>query len=457
MIIKSIYINHFGCLADKNIDFKDGLNVICLPNESGKSTVAEFIRVMLYGVNSLRFNQRKKYMPFGHSSMGGEMRVNLKDTDYIISRTFGTAKAQDTVEVKNALTGATVKEYCVDNVGEVMCGIGGETYDNTCYIKQLCAKIDNLKSAEIQSKLINLIQNSNEDYSYRNALSIIDLAIKDLKGTKGKINQVQAQLNDLAVKNAQKQRIKAEYDTAKAHLDKLCETNYKSFSKLLWFGWLTFLVCVLSVVFTGTVFIWYVITALSAVFAITFMIKTKKADTAKLQNEKQKGFFESKLEFLKSQYQQIDVSKTEEYKKKLQHYNKVLSDLTDARLALDKAFYQLQTDYVPRLNSMACKILSTITDGRYIEFMVSDEYNITVRDKDNHLVGGEYLSGGTFDQIYFSLRMALTGLIAKDMPIILDDAFALYDDKRLKKSVDYLKTIDNQIILFSCQEREGLL
>ena len=124
-----------------------------------------------------------------------------------------------------------------------------------------------------------------------------------MKCTKGKINQVQAQLNDLAVKNAQKQRIKAEYDTAKAHLDKLCETNYKSSSKLLWFGWLTFLVCVLSVVFTGTVFIWYVITALSAVFAITCMIKTKKADTAKLQNEKQKGFFESKLEFLKSQYQ----------------------------------------------------------------------------------------------------------------------------------------------------------
>ena len=56
MIIKSIYINHFGCLKEKNIEFKRGLNIVSLPNESGKSTIAEFIRVMLYGVNSLRFN-----------------------------------------------------------------------------------------------------------------------------------------------------------------------------------------------------------------------------------------------------------------------------------------------------------------------------------------------------------------------------------------------------------------
>lgn len=457
MIIKSIYINHFGCLSDKHIEFKSGLNVICLPNESGKSTVAEFIRVMLYGVNSLRFNQRKKYMPFGMTTMGGEMTVNHKGVDYVIIRTFGTTKAQDLVEVKNALTGATVKEYCVDNAGGVMCGTGGEAYDNTCYIKQLSAKIDNLKASEIQNKLINLTQNSSEDYSYKNAISILDNAIKDLKGTKGKINQVQAQLNDLAVKTAQKKKIKEEYDTTKAHLENLYKTTCKNSSKFLWFGFLPFLLSALSVVFTGTVLFWYMITALSAVFAIVCMINLKKADSSKLQNEKQKGFYESKMEFLKNQYQQIDVSKTDEYKQKLQHYNKMLLDLTDARLALDRSFYQLQTDYAPRLNNMACKILSTITDGRYIEFMVDDEYNITVRDKDNHLVSGEYLSGGTFDQIYFSLRMALVGLIAKDMPVILDDAFALYDDQRLKKSIDYLKKIDNQIILFSCQEREGLL
>ena len=86
--------------------------------------------------------------------------------------------------------------------------------------------------------------------------------------------------------------------------------------------------------------------------------------------------------------------------------------------------------------------------------MVDDDYNITVRNNENTLVSSEYLSGGTFDQIYFSLRMALVKLIGENMPIILDDAFALYDDERLKKAVEYLGTIDNQVILFSCQSRE---
>lgn len=454
MIIKSIYINHFGCLKNKHIDFEKGINVIQLPNESGKSTIAEFIRVMLYGVNSLRFNQRKKYMPFGCTSMGGEMTIAIDGTDYIISRTFGVRKAQDSIDVKNALTGASVREYCLDNAGAVMCGISDETFENTCYIKQLSARIDNLKSAEIQSKLINLIQNSNEEYSYRNASAILDGAIRDLKGPKGKINQIQNILNDLAVKTAEKKKIKYEYDRVKLQLQKLEGTTFGKASKLLWLGWIPFLLSSLSVVFVGAVLLWYVLVAIFGIFGILCMLRLKSIDSAKLKQAQQKGFYQSKLEFLKKQYDETDVSKTEEYKQKLQHYNKVLVDITDAKSALEKAFYQLQTDYVPRLNKMACKIFADITDGKYIDFMVDDDYNITVRDADNQLVSAEYLSGGTFDQIYFALRMALVELVAENMPVILDDTFALYDDERMKKALNYLKTIKNQVLIFSCQTRE---
>ena len=120
MKVKSLYIEQFGCLKDKRVDFEDGLNIISLPNESGKSTIAEFIRVMLYGVNSLRFNQRKQYMPFGQSTMGGELTIEHQGTEYIIRRSFGNRKSDDKIEVVNALTFTPVKEYCKDNVGEIM-------------------------------------------------------------------------------------------------------------------------------------------------------------------------------------------------------------------------------------------------------------------------------------------------------------------------------------------------
>lgn len=455
MIIKNIYINHFGCLKEKNIEFNDRVNVISLPNESGKSTIAEFIRVMLYGVNSLRFNQRKKYMPFGCTSMGGEMTVCLDGTEYVIKRTFGTRKSDDKVEVINAVSGAKVKEYSVDNVGGSMCNISGDAYENTCYIKQLSSKINDVKSSEIQSKLINLSQSGDEDYSYRSAVAILDSAIKELNGARGKINQVQTVLNELALKNSEKNKIKAEYEQIKIQLEKLRKTGTDNKnSKYLLLGWIPvgITAVVAAVVGINPLLIVLLVLFLSFAFITTF--KMRKNTSAALEQAKQIGFYESRLETLENQYKAIDVSQIEFYKQKLQNYNKTLMDLKIAKDALSKAFDQLQMDYTPRLNKIAHEIFASITNGKYTEFLVDDDYNITVRNQNNELVLSDYLSDGTFDQIYFSLRMALVSLIGGDMPIVLDDAFALYDDERVKKAMEYLKTINNQVIIFSCQNRE---
>lgn len=455
MIIKSVYINHFGCLKEKHIEFDSGLNVISLPNESGKSTVAEFIRVMLYGVNSLRFNQRKKYMPFGCTSMGGEMTVELDGTDYIIKRTFGNRKSDDKIEVVNALNGAKIKEYSIDNVGGVMCGIGGDAYENTCYIKQLSAKINDVKSSEIQSKLINLTQNNNENYSYKKAVEILDNAIKDLKGPRGKINQTQSVLNELAVKNAERNKIRAEYEQVNIRLQDLKKNGgVNTGNKKLLLGWIPFGIITAITLAIGIKPILIALFIASLSIAILITAKMRKNTNVALEHAKQTGFYESRLEMLKNQYKAIDVSQMDFYKEKLLKYNKNLTDLNVAKDALSKAFEQLQTDYSPKLNGKACEVLRSITDGKYTEFLVDEDYNITVRNDENVLVSSEYLSSGTFDQIYFSLRMALISLVAGEMPIILDDAFALYDDERVKRAIEYLRTLDNQVIILSCQSRE---
>ena len=455
MIIKNIYINHFGCIRDKSVDFDDGMNVISMPNESGKSTMAEFIRVMLYGVNSLRFNQRKKYMPFGNTSMGGEMTVKCGETEYIIKRTFGMRKTDDKVDVFNAVSGARIAEYSVDNVGEVMFGISGDTYENTCYIKQLTAKIDDTKSEEIQSKLINLSQSSDEDYSYRNAVNILDSAIKELNGPRGKINYTQAVINELVLKNAEREKVHDEIERCREQLKNLERNNISSTSqKYLYLSWLPALLSLVSFVAFGFNAISVITFVLFVVFGVFFTKKFRKKTSEVIEHAKQIGFYESRLDTLQKQYDATDVSQIDEYNEKLQKYNKALGDLNYAKVALTSAFEQLQMDYAPRLNGLACGIFKKITDGKYVDFMVDEDYKITVRNEDNMLVPSDYLSSGTYDQIYFSLRMALVDLISDNMPVLLDDAFALYDDERVKKAMGYLKTINNQILVFSCQKRE---
>lgn len=72
----------------------------------------------------------------------------------------------------------------------------------------------------------------------------------------------------------------------------------------------------------------------------------------------------------------------------------------------------------------------------------------------------EQVSSGTMDQIYLALRHAAKlvqrpkGYHAPDF----DDSFVLYDDERLKTALKWLvKAYDNQIIVFTCHQREAQL
>ena len=64
---------------------------------------------------------------------------------------------------------------------------------------------------------------------------------------------------------------------------------------------------------------------------------------------------------------------------------------------------------------------------------------------------------GTIDQLYLSLRLSMVEELSEDkVPILLDEAFAFYDNSRLENILKYLN--DNyknrQIIIFSCTDRE---
>ena len=51
MRIKKIHIINFAGLKNKIITFKDGFNLIYGENESGKSSIENFIKIWLYGLD----------------------------------------------------------------------------------------------------------------------------------------------------------------------------------------------------------------------------------------------------------------------------------------------------------------------------------------------------------------------------------------------------------------------
>ena len=68
------------------------------------------------------------------------------------------------------------------------------------------------------------------------------------------------------------------------------------------------------------------------------------------------------------------------------------------------------------------------------------------------------LSRGTVEQIYFCIRMAAAETLSDEpVPVILDDVFVFYDDKRLKSVLKWLSGQEKQVIIFTCHSREKKL
>ena len=103
----------------------------------------------------------------------------------------------------------------------------------------------------------------------------------------------------------------------------------------------------------------------------------------------------------------------------------------------------------------ASLVLEELTEGRYTHIALDDKLQIKINTPDR-LLDVRQVSYGTMNQIYFSLRMAAGDVLSggRPLPIVLDEAFAMYDDERLTAALRWLERSGRQVILFSCQKRE---
>lgn len=113
-------------------------------------------------------------------------------------------------------------------------------------------------------------------------------------------------------------------------------------------------------------------------------------------------------------------------------------------------------DSAARLNETISCILAEITDGAYTSVFLDANMEVRINTPDK-LLTLEQVSRGTMDQIYFALRMAAGEMLCRQehMPILLDDAFAMYDDRRLAQTLRWMFRSGRQVILFTCHKREA--
>lgn len=133
--IKKIEIVSFGKLKNVVLTPGEHLNLINMPNESGKTTLAAFLKYIFYGFSgtkkqSLSENEKLRYMPWDGSAAMGSVVVAAGGKTYRVSRK--TDGKEESVTVTNSETGENTLHGLVPGVA--IFGINEDTFAKTLFV-----------------------------------------------------------------------------------------------------------------------------------------------------------------------------------------------------------------------------------------------------------------------------------------------------------------------------------
>lgn len=126
-----------------------------------------------------------------------------------------------------------------------------------------------------------------------------------------------------------------------------------------------------------------------------------------------------------------------------------------AARTLEQLSQEVYQDTRAQMEQEISDILSELTNGKYKKIGLDAQMNLVTTAGKRRLYPWQ-LSQGTMEQMYLALRMGAGRFFAKEesMPLLLDEVFASFDEKRLEGAMQWLGRQEQQIFLFTCQKRE---
>ena len=187
-----LQVENFGTLQDFRLDFSDGLNVLHEKNGWGKSTLAVFIKAMLYGLpatskRSLDENERKKYIPWQGGAFGGSLEFECEKGRFRIERFFADKESGDQFALYDLSTNKLSDAFS-PSVGEELFGIDADGFERSTYLSQR-EGYGRSENISIQTKLGDLLEDVNDMGNYDVALEMLEKSRRfyQMTGNRGAI------------------------------------------------------------------------------------------------------------------------------------------------------------------------------------------------------------------------------------------------------------------------------
>ena len=220
----------FGKLERRSLAFSPGLNIVESPNESGKSTLATFLRTMLYGLSTRdrgALADKNRYLPWSGSPMQGTLELSTEDFGDITLRR-DTARANSPMGRFSATytgTGDEVAKLSAADCGEALLGVPREVYERSAFIRQSGLAVD--PDAELERRIAALITTGEEGASYSEAAAALrkQLNMRRSNSRNGQIPTLEREIEAGETALAELRKLRAERGEAEETLARLRETE----------------------------------------------------------------------------------------------------------------------------------------------------------------------------------------------------------------------------------------
>ena len=200
MKLLNCHIENFGILSNSDYSFNEGLNTIKKDNGTGKSTFADFIKAMFYGLeprkNTKNLLDRKKYEPWQGGSFGGNITFEINGKEYKIERFFHKKESDDVFKLYDLKTNLESQDFS-KNIGEEIFKLNKEAFERSVFISG--QNIETKMNDSINAKLGNILESENDINTSESAIKQLDDSIKFYQktGGRGEINKKIAKKTEL--------------------------------------------------------------------------------------------------------------------------------------------------------------------------------------------------------------------------------------------------------------------
>lgn len=471
MIINRLILKNFGKFQGKEIELKEGINILFGENESGKSTIHVFLQSMLFGMKRGRGKASKtdiysRYMPWENGNWyEGSMVFTCGERTFRLERGFGKFAKAPILVCKTDGEMLSVEHGDLDML---LGGITENVYENTVSVGQAKSRTEEGLLKEIRDYLSEFQGTGDFRFHPEQAVEILKKRRKELeqkerealaeKEKQERESALKIHLEEEEIENIQRKLKEKLSGDASAR-----EVQERGKGKIILLAILPLVGAVLGVWVWKSPIMAIVLPLLlfGMYFGLSYLLSQKRK---REQQAAKKAKTEERRRLLKESLQErqmkLENLKEEAAERKhdydtIEKIRKEIQAVSIAEAKIKEAAGNLQKLTGQKLQDEISEIFAQITGGKYKRVLLTENFEIYLDTGEKYLQLYQ-VSYGTAEQVYLALRLACGTILCQEeeLPLILDETFAMYDEKRLIQALKYISQRKSQVILFSSNKRE---